>query len=61
MLKKSRTSNGLPQREAHWKPMIKQQICIRSPRGRHFGAKPFVFFRDLIPRASNGLPQREDH
>ena len=39
----TRTSDGLPQREARWKPMIKQKIRIGSPEARHFEAKPFVF------------------
>ena len=36
------TSDGLPQTEDRWKPMIKQKISIRSPEARHFGVKPFV-------------------
>ena len=39
----TRTSDGLPQRKAHLKPKVKQQILIGSPKARHLGAKPLEF------------------
>ena len=39
----TRTSDGLPQREDRWKPMIKLYVRIGNPEARHFEDKSFVF------------------